>query len=154
MLITPERFFLVSSNSEGPSSLNVFDNCLIEAGIGDTNLIKMSSIVPPRCRKSEPVIIPPGSFLPVAYAFRACDRPGETVSAAVAVVLPMEDKEAGLIMEYSGTVNRREAEETVSRMAEAGFMTRNRRIKKLLVESAEHHVTAHGGAFAAVVLWE
>lgn len=154
MLVTPKRYFLVSSSAEGPTNLNVFDNCLIEAGIGDTNLIKMSSIVPPYCRKSEPVPIPPGSFLPVAYAFHGSGIPGEIISAAVAVALPMEDDEAGLIMEAGGAISRREAEDTVSRMAEAGFMKRRRRIKKILIEAVEHRVSVKGGVFAAVVLWE
>jgi len=154
MFIKPEQFFLVSSTAEGLTGLNVFDNCLIEAGIGDTNLIKMSSIVPPYCRKTTPLSIPTGSFLPVAYAFHASSRQGEIISAAVAVVLPMDENEAGLIMEYSGAVSRKEAEEMVTRMAEAGFTKRHRRIKELIVEAAEHRITTHGGAFAGIALWK
>lgn len=154
MLVTPKRYFLISATAEGPTNLNVFDNCLIEAGIGDTNLIKMSSIVPPYCRKSEPAPIPPGSFLPVAYAFHGSRIPGEIISAAVAVALPMEEGEAGLIMEVSGVISRGEAEAAVTRMAEAGFKKRRRRIKDILIEAAEHRVSVNGGVFAGVALWE
>ena len=47
---TPTHYFLVSGASEGFTSLNAFDGALLSAGIGDTNIVKMSSIVPPRCQ--------------------------------------------------------------------------------------------------------
>ena len=42
-----ERFFLTSGWGEASTELNAFDAALIKAGIGDTNLVKMSSILPP-----------------------------------------------------------------------------------------------------------
>ena len=37
---------ITSGKAEGPSKLNAFDNALLDAGIGDVNLIKVSSILP------------------------------------------------------------------------------------------------------------
>ena len=40
------KIAITSGKSEGPSKLNAFDNSLLDAGIGDVNLIKVSSIIP------------------------------------------------------------------------------------------------------------
>lgn len=65
---TPTKFFLVSGSSEGYSLLNAFDGALIASGVGDTNLVKMSSILPPGCVEINPppVPMPQGALVPVA----------------------------------------------------------------------------------------
>jgi len=98
---TPTHYFLASGASEGFTSLNAFDGALLRAGIGDTNIVKMSSIVPPRCQLISPVPLPPGSLVPTAYASITSDVPGQIISSAVAVALPEEPDYPGLIMEYS-----------------------------------------------------
>lgn len=47
MLETPKKFTLVAGSAEGPSRLNAFDNALLAAGIGNVNLLRVSSILPP-----------------------------------------------------------------------------------------------------------
>jgi len=153
MIPVPKIFFTVKAESEGYTQLNVFDNCIIEAGIGDTNLVKMSSIIPPGCLKVEPEKIPPGSLVPIAYAFRYSDIPGEVISAAVAVAIPVDENEAGLIMEYSAETNFNEAVKVVRAMVEKGFEKRKRKIKEIYVDGTEHRVITRGGVFAGVVLW-
>ena len=37
---------ITSGRAEGPTKLNAFDNALLDAEIGDVNLIKVSSILP------------------------------------------------------------------------------------------------------------
>ena len=44
---TPTTHTFVSGASEGYTPLNAFDGALLAAGVGNTNLVKMSSIVPP-----------------------------------------------------------------------------------------------------------
>ena len=39
-----------AGHAEGGTTLNAFDNALLAAGIGNINLIKVSSILPPRSR--------------------------------------------------------------------------------------------------------
>ena len=36
-----------AGNAEGGTSLNAFDNALLAAGIGNINLVRISSILPP-----------------------------------------------------------------------------------------------------------
>ena len=151
---TPTHYFLVFGASEGFTPLNAFDGALLSAGIGDTNLVKMSSIVPPRCQQISPVRLPPGSLVPTAYASITSDVPGELISSAVAVALPKEPHYAGLIMEYSARGSRAEIEETVRRMALEGMKLRMREIKDLHSIAIEHRVQKVGATLAAVVLWD
>jgi arginine decarboxylase len=151
---TPTHYFLVSGASEGFTPLNAFDGALLSAGIGDTNLVKMSSIVPPRCQLISPVPLPPGSLVPTAYASISSDIPGEIISSAVAVALPKEPHYPGLIMEYSGRGTKVDIEETVRRMALEGMKLRMRETKDLISIAVEHRVQKVGATLAAVVLWD
>lgn len=81
----------MSGSAEGFTPLNAFDAALINAGIGDINLVKVSSIIPPGCREIEPRDLPRGAIIPVAYSFIVSDIPGEGISAAVAVALPLKE---------------------------------------------------------------
>ena len=150
----PTHYFLVSGASEGFTSLNAFDGALLRAGIGDTNIVKMSSIVPPRCQLISPVPLPPGSLVPTAYASITSDVPGQIISAAVAVALPKEPHYPGLIMEHSGRGSMAEIEEMVRQMALEGMKLRKREIKDLKSMAVEHKVQKVGAALAAVVLWD
>lgn len=151
---TPTHYFLVSGASEGFSRLNAFDGALLRAGIGDTNLVKMSSIVPPRCELIPPVPLPPGSLVPTAYASITSDVPGEIIASAVAVAIPEQPEFPGLIMEYSAHGPKAEIEEMVRQMAIEGMKVRGRVIKDLTSIAVEHRVRKVGATFAAVVLWE
>ncbi len=151
---TPTHYFLVSGASEGFTPLNAFDAALLGAGIGDTNLVKMSSIVPPRCELIAPVPLPAGSLVPTAYASITSDIPGEIIASAVAVALPENPRYPGLIMEYSGRGPKAEIEETVRQMAIEGMKLRGRVIKELNSVAVEHRVKKVGATLAAVVLWE
>lgn len=149
----PEKFFFVSGHSEGFSKLNSFDGALLDAGIGNTNLIKMSSIVPPHCRKTRICSIPQGSFLPVAYASITSDMTGEYIAAGVASAIPDNRELAGVIMEYSARGRKRDVEAIVRKMAEEAMKMRSIRNFTIESKSVEHKVTHIGTSFAAVVLW-
>jgi arginine decarboxylase len=150
----PTRYFLASGTSEGYTPLNAFDGALLQAGIGNTNIVKMSSIVPPHCQKVSPLPLPPGALVPVAYAALTCDEPGEIISAGVAVALPEDDNQNGLIMEYSAKGERHKIEEIVRNMAIEGMKLRGWKIKELTSLAIEHRIAKIGAALAAVVLWD
>ncbi len=150
----PDLYWPCAGTAEGFTELNAFDGALLAAGIGDTNLVKMSSIVPPSCKRVKPMRLPGGALVPVAYAAQTSNVPGQWLSAAVACAVPHDPSQAGLIMEYHAIGERaKEAEEHVREMARQGFATRNREIKELISVSAEHQVVKNGAAFAAITLW-
>ena len=150
---TPTQYFLVSGASEGYSSLNAFDGALLQAGIGNTNIVKMSSIVPPHCQLIAPVPLPPGALIPAAYASITSDIPGEMIAAAVALALTDDPERPGLIMEYSSRGPRAEIEEKVREMVREGMKLRGWPIKDLKSVGTEYKVKKVGAALAAVVLW-
>jgi len=153
---TPTKFFLVSGSSEGFSLLNAFDGALLASGVGDTNLVKMSSILPPGCEevKPAPVPMPQGALVPVAYASLYSDVPGEVISAAVAIGIPRDSNRAGLIMEYSARADEKTVVEQVKKMVEKGMELRQREIKEIKAISATYKVVTIGAVFAGVVLWD
>ncbi|MCX8022580.1 MAG: arginine decarboxylase, pyruvoyl-dependent [Syntrophorhabdaceae bacterium] len=153
---TPTRFFLVSGTSEGFSHLNAFDGALMASGVGDTNLVRMSSILPPGCKEilPPPTSLPHGALVPVAYASIVSDVPGEVISAAVAIGIPQDETLAGLIMEYSAKADEQTVVQQVKKMVEKGMEMRRRAIKEIKSISATHKVVNIGAAFAGVVLWD
>jgi arginine decarboxylase len=149
----PTQYFLVSGASDGYTRLNAFDGALLQAGIGNTNIVKMSSIVPPHCKLVAPIALPPGALVPAAYASITSDVPGEIISAGVAVALPEDENQNGLIMEYSAKGERHKIEEIVHNMAVEGMKLRGWDIKDLKSIAIEYKVKKIGAALAAVVLW-
>lgn len=150
----PTRFFLVSGHSDGYTPLNAFDQALLEAGVGDTNLVRMSSILPPGCQRIERVKLPYGALVPVAYADMTSSKPGEWIAAAVSVAIPVDPTLPGLIMEHHGIGRLEPIAAQVREMAVQGMLYRNREIADVLVLGAEHQVVKNGGAFAGIVLWD
>ena len=91
-------------------------------------------------------------LVPIAYGYIMSDVKGETIAAAVAAAISVEDG-FGVIMEYSAVTTAKNAEETVRKMAEDALKHRNIAIKELKSISSEHTVVNFGCAFAAVPMW-
>ena len=147
-------YFFVQGNAEGFTPLNAFDGALLSAGVGNTNLIKLSSILPPNAQMIEPFVLPQGDLVPVAYASKSSDITGQIISSAVAIGIPEDDSHAGVIMEYSVGGRRDTAESIVRKMAEEALIYRGLKIKRIESISAEHTVERIGATFAGVVLWQ
>jgi len=149
----PTKFFLVKGKGEGSTFLNAFDAALLDSGVGNTNLVKVSSILPPFCEEVSQISIPEGSLVPVAYAYLVSDKVGEIISAAVAVGIPKERSKAGLIMEVSGKERKEEVEKKAIEMIKEGMEKRKIKEYKIISLSIEHRVQQIGAVFAGVVLW-
>src|SRR4030042_1735456 len=142
----PTQHCLASGASEGYTPLNAFDGALLHAGIGNTNIVKMSSILPPHCQQISPIALPPGALVPAAYAAIRSDIPGEIISAGVAVALPEDENQNGLIMEYSAKGDQRKIEEMVRNMAVEGMKLRGWKIKDLKSIAIEYRIKRFRGA--------
>lgn len=151
MLPTPKKYFITAASAEGRSKLTAFDNALLKARIGNVNLIRVSSILPPGTEQDQDLQIPPGSLVPTAYGSIISDVPGETIAAAVAIGI--SEDSFGVIMEFSGKCSKAEAEEIISGMVREAFEVRNKPLKEIKVAAAEHTVENIGCAFAAVPMW-
>lgn len=152
MLPTPKRFTLCAGRGEGDTLLTAFDTALLNAGAGNLNLLKVSSILPPRTEHDPEMKIPPGSLVPTAYGTTSSQVPGEIISAAVAVGLPVGDT-FGVIMEHSGHQTQDEIEKQIKGMVTEAFSNRGIPLKKILVAAVEHRVIHCGSVFAGLLLW-
>jgi arginine decarboxylase len=149
----PTGFFLTCGAGDASTELNAFDAALIEAGIGDTNLVKLSSILPPGAKEVKPYEPPKGSMVPLAYAELVSSEPGALISCAVAVGIPEDPRAAGLIMECSRMGESQPCEAAARQMVREGMeMIRGVRIREIKSVSASHVVKTVGAVFAAVVL--
>lgn len=151
MLPLPKRYFVTAASSEGNTSLTAFDGALLNARVGNTNLLRVSSILPPGCTYDPDLEIPSGSLLPIAYGSITSSEPGAIISAAVAVGI--KKGSFGVIMEFSGECSKKEAEEQVIKMVQEAFAMRNLELEEVKVAACEHTVENIGCAFAAVPLW-
>jgi arginine decarboxylase len=88
-----------SGAAEGGTILNAFDKALLVAGLGNINLVKISSILPPGIRVAPLPQIRPGSLVPTAYAAMSNDVPGTIIAVGVGWALPENREKAGVIME-------------------------------------------------------
>lgn len=105
-------------------ALNAFDAALVAAGVGQYNLIQVSSILPPEAVEGEEIPLPPAARLPIAYGAKVVDEPGYRVAAAVAVAVPRAPSAHGVIMELHDRGTRDDAERIVREMAEESMALR------------------------------
>lgn len=155
MVNTPNVFALVKGASEGRTRLNAFDNSLLNAGVGDTNLMRMSSILPPGANQKniDDLDLPKGGLIPLAYATIDSTTPGRYISSAIAVGIPEDETEPGVIMEFEDHSKLDNVENIVRQMVVDAFEYRNRELREIKSIGIEHRVETCGATFAAAVLW-
>lgn len=147
------RYCLVSGSGDGPSGLTAFDRALMAAGVGDYNLVKVTSILPPGALPGSVNELVPGQVVHAAMGMMTSDQPGELIAAAVAVGLPAKSGAVGVLMEGGFRCDAAEAEERVREMARTALADRGLEAKRIESISAEWRVQQFGAAFAAVMLW-
>lgn len=151
MLPTPKKYKLVAASAEGETMLNSFDNALLQSGLGNINLLRISSILPPQSTYEPDLEFPPGSLVPTAYGYVISEKEQECIAACVGIGLSLNS--FGVIMEYAARGTKKEAEEAVARMLENAFAVRGLTLDEVKLASTEHIVAKIGCAFAGVALW-
>ena len=144
--------FLTCGAAEGPTRPNALDGALLQAGVGNVNLVRISSVVPPGSRFVEPAPLAAGTIVPAAYATITSELPGEVISAGVAVAYPRDESLPALIMEYSAAGHKEDIEAIVRRMARESLARRDQAVGDIRSIAVQHKVKTLGTAFAAVVL--
>jgi len=147
-----DSFLIVKGSADADKELLAFDRALIMAKVNNVNLIKISSILPPNASQIIEFKLTPACLLPIAYSYRTSSIVGEQLAASVAVGIPTDKSNPGVIMEYSYNGSAKVAEEKVRWMAEEALRTRNYGIKEILSTSIDHVVHTCGCAFAGVAL--
>lgn len=150
---TPDKYFLVKGFAEGETELNAFDNALLAAGVGNTNLVRMSSILPPAAQEVEPLKLPYGALVPVAYADQSSEVCGEEIAAGVALGITDDPTLPGVIMEHHMSGTEDECRKIVIQKIESAFRVRGWKLAEMKVAVVAGKVEKIGAAFAGVVLW-
>ncbi|MCL6447718.1 MAG: arginine decarboxylase, pyruvoyl-dependent [Armatimonadetes bacterium] len=151
MLPTPQKYFLTAACAEGNTPLTAFDRALLAGKIGNLNLLRVSSILPPGARYCPEMVIPEGSLVPVAYGYIISETPGELISAAVGVGVALNS--FGVIMEFAGRCPQTRARDQIQKMLVEAFAARKLELADIKIASVEHKVEKIGCALAAVPMW-
>jgi len=143
---------ITSGKAEGPTKLNAFDNALLDAGIGDVNLIKVSSIIPTGTEIVELPQFSAGKMVNTVLSHVSSSREGDQLCAVIAVAI---SDELGCVVEHGGINQdpekvKGEALDMVNTM----MQVRGLEIKDIIVKCQEHQVKNQGAAISAVVYLE
>lgn len=157
-LVVPSQVMLTSGRGTGTSALNAFDCALLDARVGDLNLLKTTSIVPAGATvidlSKQPTMldIPPGAIVPAVYACFVSDAAGQIISACLAVGLPTT-KTSGVIFEYAGPGGLLEVRPRVQSMVAEALKARRKPSYQVLYAVSELTVPDHGfGCVVALAL--
>lgn len=143
------KIAVVSGKDEGPTKLNAFDNALSDAGIGDVNLIKVSSMLAGNAEIVDLPTLEAGSMVNCVLSEITSDVKGEEITAVIALAI---GEELGCVVEATG--RDKNPDELIDK---AKFMVKNMmdkrdvEIKDLIVEISTTTVDNIASAVASVV---
>ncbi len=146
------KISIVSGKDEGPTKLNAFDNALADAGIGDVNLIKVSSMLSGNTQITELKPLKPGTMVNCVLSTITSDNPGDNIIAAIAVAI---GDELGCVVEKTG-INKEKQDiiDEVIYMVKYMMKKRNVEIKNLVVKESSTTVENIASVVSCVVYLE
>lgn len=143
------RIAIVSGKSEGPTKLNAFDNALSDAGIGDVNLIKVSSMLAGNAEVQELPKLKAGSMVNCVLSEITSDNHGDEITAVVAVAI---GEKLGCVVETTG-INKKldDLMDEAKMMVEYMMDKRGVECNDLIIESSTTTVDEIASVVASVV---
>jgi arginine decarboxylase len=122
---------LSTGTGSGPTPLSAFDAALCAAGVGEYNLVRLSSVIPPhsclvRSGAQGQLTGRWGDRLFCVYASQLAELAGEQAWAGIGWVLRQDGSGAGLFVEHEGPAS--SACWTTSRAASATWSAARRRV--------------------------
>lgn len=160
MWTLPRRVILTAGSGVGSTPLRAFDAALLDAGIGDFNLVRVSSIVPAGAEVhyfdrggSEHINrLSKGAIVPVVYSKVTSDEVGKTIAAALAVGIPQDRERNGVIFEASVVGNKQTAEERACSMVEEALLARADGAFEIMTVAAETTIEYRTGCALSAAL--
>lgn len=153
------NFVTVSGKGGGKTELNAFDSALVDAGVGNYNLVRLSSILPPNTYQGCTIQLSPGSLLPIAYGTITSNKENTCVAASVGVGIPKDRSSIGVIMEYSTSscelISDEFIKSRVENMVVEAMESRQIKFDTILVASSISYKpnTEYHSAFSGIALW-
>ena len=106
MLPIPSQVFFTKGVGKHQTRLQSFEMALRKAGIETCNLVRVSSILPPKCkiisRRKGLEQISPGQITFVVMAEASTNEPSRLVGAGIGLAQPAEGTQYGYISEHHG----------------------------------------------------
>lgn len=122
-MFVAKNFYIGTGYGKDLFEIASFDKALLMAGLSDYNLVRVSSIVPPKAEQQMSFDYPKGSVLFTAYSKNTTTRE-ELISSAVAVGIPKNKNEIGVIMEYSCLGNKEESVSIAKKLVAEALLRR------------------------------
>jgi len=118
-MLVAKKIFLTKGAGKHRERLTSFELALRDAGIAATNLVRVSSIFPPRCklisRKEGQKQLEPGQVVFAVMSENATREPHRLIAASIGVALPADKSMYGYLSEHHSFG---ETEETAGEYAE------------------------------------
>ncbi|MBI2953841.1 MAG: arginine decarboxylase, pyruvoyl-dependent [Chloroflexi bacterium] len=155
----PQEVWLTSGVGEGSTRLNAFDKALFDAGIGNLNLMKVTSILPARARivdlrqeDGQQVDIPFGCLVPTVYTTIASEVPGQRIACGLVLAVPDDRNINGVIFEVSLIGSAQEAATILDGMAKEAAELRKMKGFKIVKTISEFTVEEGIGTVVSAAL--
>ncbi len=103
-MLIPKEIFFVKGVGKEKERLASFEMALRDANIAEYNLVKVTSIFPPRCKvisaKDGVPKLKAGQILHVVLAESATNEPNRLIAAAIGVAIPSDPEKYGYLSEH------------------------------------------------------
>ena len=156
-----KEFTMTSGVGVSDKKLPSFDKALLDAGVGNYNLVRLSSILPAGCVEVQvddiKSHIKEGSLLPTAYSTISSSKAGTRIVSTIGIGFPADKNHVGVIMEFSAVnMGKLEAYDVLGQMIQEAFDARGWELEGVEVIGAEALVEVDGiehTTFACVCEW-
>lgn len=103
----PKMMFFTKGKGMHKDSLTSFEMALRDAGIGELNLVSVSSIKPPNCKivgiKEGREYLWPGQIVFTVMARSSTNEPNRLIAASVGLARPVDENQYGYLSEHHST---------------------------------------------------
>jgi len=100
----PRKFFLTKGVGVHKDQLSSFEAALRDAGLAPYNLVSVSSILPPGCKKitwqKGLNLLKPGEIVFLVLARNGTNEPNRLIAASIGCAIPANNKKHGYLSEH------------------------------------------------------
>ena len=100
----PTKLFLTKGVGRARAKLASFEAALRDAGIAEYNLVRVTSIFPPRCkivsREQGCRLLDPGQILHIVLADNATNEPNRLIASSIGIAIPKDKNTYGYLSEH------------------------------------------------------
>lgn len=156
LLDQPKHVLVGSGRGEGNYPLLAFDLGLQDAGVGNLNLMRVTSVFPPRAELhfieyNDPHLPEPGALTPCVYS-RHDGSHGDLIGCAIAVGIPDDPQFNGLIFETSGFGPGDQFAKDATSMVEQAMIAHHIPLREILTVQAELRISQDYGSVVCVAV--